>query len=414
MKFISSLILIFGLVLGIQAAELPYVGDGRVAPKETTVTLPTIDPINYDTISFTPIDVTSIDQPETVTVDTVTVEDFTKGFDEQFAKHAEFRKLVKDQRNVSHHKDLMGLGDNSIDKWIAIYKNTYEPIEKIELPKGVKMIAEMQMPQNETEANTLYGNLIYRKAQGFNAVLLVFHGNEQTYDLVDLVNAVKTKLDMKVWFAFGGMESLLDSQVFINPDKYSDLLIKVASVCDGFLANYRRTSSHLFIQDDAFMRYTAEQVRIGNPLIPIVGEIYLGQTAASDDNSLNNTGKRRWNPGRHAHNWDTLIASKVENGSGYLLVNMTSFGYNPRGIMNSVLKDYTEPKYVLISGPTVYFLSLHKTTTTYEQDMKDIKYLMDRWTKAGAYGCVVMHGDGYGLNGYPSDNMSKTHYTKLK
>ena len=107
MKFIPSLILMFGLVLGIQAAELPYVGDGRVAPKEATVTLPTIDPINYDTISFKPIDITTIDQPEAVTVNTVTVEDFTKGFDEQFAKHAEFRKLVKDQRNVSHHKDLM-------------------------------------------------------------------------------------------------------------------------------------------------------------------------------------------------------------------------------------------------------------------------------------------------------------------
>ena len=415
MKLFSTFILLASLTVGVHAATLPYIGDGRTAPKAVEATpLPSIDAITIDTISFEGIQLQQIADPEKVTVDEVKVDDFTQGFSEKFAKHAAFRKLVKDKRNVLHHADLMGLGESCIDKWISIYKDTYYAIDYIEPPKDLKMIAEMQMPKSAEQAKILAENLAYRKKQGFNAVLLVFHGNEQAYDLVDLVKAVKAEYQLNVWFAFGGQESLLDSQVFINPDKYSELLVKLAGVCDGFLANYRRTSSHLFIQDEAFMNYTADQLRIGNPNIPIIGELYFGQTAASDDNTLNNTKKRMWNPNRAAHNWNTLIASKVENGSGYLIVNMTTYGYNPTGIMTRVLKDYPGPKYAMINGPSAYFLSLHKTSTTYNQDMIAILHLIQRWISAGAYGCVVTHGDGYGLNGQPTDNMSETHYSKLK
>ena len=110
------------------------------------------------------------------------------------------------------------------------------------------------MPKNIEQARILLQNLQYRKSQGFNAVLLSFDGDQNFQDLNDLVVYIKQKFNMQVWFTFGSVQDL-NKQVFINPQKYSELLSNLALTCDGFLANWKRTSSHLFIQDEQFKNF---------------------------------------------------------------------------------------------------------------------------------------------------------------
>jgi hypothetical protein len=53
--------------------------------------------------------------------------------------------------------------------------------------------------------------------------------------------------------------------------KYTQILRESAPYISGYINSWRRTSVHLWKQDDAFMNYTNTILRQSNPNLPIVG-----------------------------------------------------------------------------------------------------------------------------------------------
>lgn len=397
-------ILLTTLIMGVFAEDTlpPYVGDTRAKVATVAATTINVQPIAVDEISVDPI------TTSTITSDTIKIPDLQEGLDAIAENVKELNTLMIDKRNMLSDTTLHNPNNAGVKKWISIYQNSYAPVAKIPLPKGTRMIAEVRMPQNLEQAKILKENLDYRKAQGYNAVLVTFYGTEEIADLTALITYLKND-GFKVWFAFSGKEDLKES-VFLDPDRYATYLQSLAAVSDGFLSHWRRTSSHLFVQDDAFMAYTAQWVRIGNPEIPILGEIYYGETAPIFQ-------KVDWVksfPSQDLYyDYNNLVIRMVQGGSGYLISNFSTQNINVEGVMKNLLGKIQEPKYILITGPSVYFLSSKRTSTTYEQDLATMKKIEDRWIQAGCIGVVVTHGDGSDT-GVVSDNMSQYSYKNLK
>lgn len=397
-------ILLTTLIMGVFAEDTlpPYVGDTRAKVATVAATTINVQPIAVDEISVDPI------TTSTITSDTIKIPDLQEGLDAIAENVKELNTLMIDKRNMLSDTTLHNPSNTGVKKWISIYQNTYAPITKVPLPSGTRMIAEVRMPQNLEQAKILKENLDYRKAQGYNAVLVTFYGTEEIADLTALITYLKND-GFKVWFAFSGKEDLKES-VFLDPDRYATYLQSLAAVSDGFLSHWRRTSSHLFVQDDAFMAYTAQWVRIGSPEIPILGEIYYGETAPIFQ-------KVDWVksfPSQDLYyDYNNLVIRMVQGGSGYLISNFSTQNINVEGVMKNLLGKIQEPKYILITGPSVYFLSSKRTSTTYEQDLATMKKIEDRWIQAGCIGVVVTHGDGSDT-GVVSDNMSQYSYKNLK
>lgn len=398
--------------LGDGAVTLPpYVGDARTtktivavadlksnkSEKENDLVIPELS-IPTLTIPESPT-IKTIDNYTPVAISELKIEDMQGVIDSAAEKVKYIRNNFVDQRNVLQN-NLFLTSDSVADKWIQIYNFSYPTIGDGELPPGTKMIAEVRMPTSLEQAQTLYDNLAFRKKQGYNSVLLTFDGSEKVQDLCDLATYIK-EFGFNVWFAFGGKEDIRET-TFIDPDTYAEYLYNLATICDGFISHWRRTSSHLFLQDDAFMQYTAFWVRSGKMTIPILGEIYLGETYATSE-------KYDWiKPIRTNSNGlkVNLVERLVGGGSGYLLVNFGTNNINAEWVMNVLLKSVDKPKYILINGPSVYYLTSGKTTSDHSKNLAEIEAIEQRWLKAGCIGVVVLHGDG-SEGTYVSDNMSE-------
>ena len=405
MKYLNIFGILFCMTFCIMAENAlpPYVGDNRSAQVTTSNTaMIEVAPISIDEITITPI------TTHTITSDTIEIPDLQKGLDGIAENIKVLNNLMIDKRNMLNDAALHTPDNTVVKRWISIYQNQYAPVTKVNLPSGIRMIAEVRMPQNQDQARILKENLDYRKAQGYNSILVTFYGTEEISDLTDLILYLKN-YGFKVWFAFSGKEDLKES-VFMDPDRYAIYLQSLAAVSDGFISHWRRTSSHLFIQDDAFMAYTAQWVRIGNPEIPILGEIYFGETASISQKVDWIKQFKSYDP---YYEYNNLVIRMVQGGSGYLISNFSTTNINVEGVMKNLLGDVKEPKYILITGPSVYFLSSKKTSTTYEQDLQAIKKIEERWLQAGCTGVIVTHGDGSDT-GAVSDNMSQYSYKNIK
>ena len=286
---------------------------------------------------------------------------------------AECRQFFRDQRMVQHDSSL-GIDNTAANKWLEIYrKNQKYDLEFVRLPAGIRMIAEIHHPINQS---VLRKNLAFYKQQNFNAVLLTFgYSGEKISDLLCTVGTVK-RYGMKLFIAYAGPEDLKHS-VLQDPDGLAEKL-KVLSVnADGFLLGWRRTSLHLFEQDAAYINYILKQVRSWNKNIAILGEAYYGQTASSN------------------HKLRNLQYNVPANTSGVL---MTGLGYNGVAVdlvLNKLLvKIKRQPKLALITGDRPYYATRAKNGKTFAQNLAIKKAIADRWIAAGASGVIVLHGDG--------------------
>lgn len=298
------------------------------------------------------------------------------GIDDFRAAGAKLLPLLGDRRNAAASASMLG-NRAAAGRWLEIYRTGFPAAERIPLPSGVRMIAEVRLPQDADHAAILEDNLKIRKEQGFNAVLMTFDGTENPADLVALARHIKTA-GFNVWFAFGGREDL-KAEVFPDPERLAGMLKSLAEVSDGFFACWRRTSAHLFVQDDAFMAFTAACVRLGSPKIPMAGEIYRGVTGDSGGRTV-------------------LTARAAAGSGGMLVVNLGAGNVAVESVMNGLLADYkSEPLYILVTGERSYMPA--------GGDMRAIRRIEDRWLKAGAAGTVVMHAGGSD-EGFVSDDMS--------
>ena len=286
---------------------------------------------------------------------------------------AQCKRFFRDQRMVRHDSTL-GIDNTAANKWLEIYRqNQKYDLEFVRLPAGIRMIAEIHHPINQS---VLRKNLAFYKKQNFNAALLTFgYSGEKISDLLCTVDTVK-RYGMKLFIAYAGPEKLQHS-VLQDPDDLAEKL-KVLSVnADGFLLGWRRTSLHLFEQDAAYINYILKQVRSWNKNIAIIGEAYYGQTASSN------------------HKLRNLQYNVPANTSGVLV---TGLGYNGVAVdlvLNKLLvKIKRQPKLALITGDRPYYATRAKNGKTFAQNLAIKKALADRWLSAGASGVIVLHGDG--------------------
>lgn len=307
------------------------------------------------------------------------------------------REQIIDQYSLSNDPSLFRENRNILEKWMDIYEQDWPCTAVGMIPNDVRMIAEVQLPVNKDQAILLYDNLTLRKQEGYNAVLLTFAGTENSDYLMSLALYLKN-MGFNVWFAFGGPEQL-KAPVYIDPDQYMDYLLKLSAVCDGFISHWRRTSSHLWIQDQQFMNFTAAMIHSVNPSMPILGELYFGPTAM-------NVKRLDWIvqvPGSKLDGHvPQLIPRKAVCASGYVITNLSTANVNVKGVLTTLLSAFHGSNYVVITGPRVYYLTSGKSDTTYEEDRAAIVALEQRWKAAGIAGTITLHGDG----SEDTDNMS--------
>lgn len=288
------------------------------------------------------------------------------------------KKLFRDQRNILYDRTL-SIDNISLSKWISIYqKNEAYTPKFVELEKGLRLIAEIHYP---ADAAILDKNLEFYASKGYNGVLLTFgYSDKETIgDLVTLAEYVKSK-ELKVFFAFAGPESLSHT-VFINPEKYAFWLSSLARVCDGFIIGWRRTSAHLFEQDEQWITYTLKSVRSGNPDIPVIGEAYYGQTYSSNESSR------------------CLHYNIPENSSAVMIAGLGLNGVSAELCMNDLLSKIKDlNRIALIVGDKPYYGTTHNNGKSFPENLVIKQKLEQRWIKAGCSGTITLHGDGSDLS----------------
>lgn len=290
---------------------------------------------------------------------------------QEFVK--ECRKLFKDQRGIQYDRTI-SIDNQSLASWMKLYRQKFSYTASfVKLPENIRMVAEIHHPIN---VDVLDKNLEFYAARGYNSVLITFgYEGEMIGQLLDVAELVKSK-GMNPWFAYAGPEKLQHS-VFKDPTELKSILGSFARVCSGFFIGWRRTSAHLFEQDQYFTSYMISAVRTANPALPIVGEAYYGQSASSN------------------HNLNNLEYNIPANSSGVLI---SGLGYNRvavEPVLNGLLKKIkTMDRLVLITGDKPYYATRALNNKTFLENLKIKENLAERWKAAGCSGVVVLHGDG--------------------
>ena len=347
------------------AVELPQVNTAVELPQvNTAVELPQMSDLS---------DLSDLSDIKTVAIATPQVTNPAKRIPLVQKFFAQCKRFFRDQRMVRHDSTL-GIDNTAANKWLEIYRqNQKYDLEFVRLPAGIKMIAEIHHPIDQ---NVLRKNLAFYKQQNFNAALLTFgYSGEKISDLLCTVDTVKS-YGLKLFIAYAGPEDLKHS-VLQDPDELAEK-IKILSInADGFLLNWRRTSLHLFEQDEAYINYILKQVRSWNKNIAILGEAYYGQTASSN------------------HKLRNLQYNVPENVSGVLISGLGYNGVAVELVLNKILTKIKEQsKIALITGDRPSYATRSNNGKTFAQNLEIKKALADRWLSAGASGVIVLHGDG--------------------
>ena len=409
MKYLSF-ILIFFTVLTIHAIP-PYVGDGKSRinfwiEKEVDNTSKNkiiVSKINRSTLKK------SILKSSKIKISTVEKTMLNKSsiFDTINKTNTTIKgieSLVFDKRNVFWNSGFTKDELEIYKQWIEIYKQNWELPITGSLPTNMKMIAEIRMPQDKSQAEILEKNLNIRKNQGFDSVLVTFDGSENPEDLATLANYLKVDCGWKVWFAFGGKDDL-NVKTYLYPEDLKKQLYYLGKICDGYLSHWRRTSSHLFIQDQVYMDFLAQCVKLANPQIPVLGEIYFGETYESNETPQ---WIQHWGYSELGYK-QSFVWRKPTCANGWLIVNLGGPRINLEGIKTTILDKDKLPKAVLLTGPGINYLSSNKLIFSREIIQNSINKQMGKWKKLGINLFIVTHGDG-NETAMSSDNLSTTLY----
>ena len=303
---------------------------------------------------------------------------------ENLPKLIEFQKKLsmyfKDQRSISRDTNV-DVNNPIIHKWIEIYKNYKNvSISYIPLTKPIKMISEAVVPRTNEELEILTNNINFFKTKGYNSVLLNFDGTESTSDLLKTILYIKS-LGMDVYASYGGVESL-NTTVFIDPATLREYLITIAPYIDGYIIGWRRTSGHLFEMDQEYMNYIVKTLRDKNPNLPIIGEIYFG-------NSHKNPEENKWG----------FVCNIPQNASAVLINNFGYFNVNLNYVLNTLLpKKITGfnkmTKIGLVLGYRPYYASRNDINWSFKKNLDAKSIIENEFTSNGCYGTLTLSNDG--------------------
>jgi len=296
--------------------------------------------------------------------------------------------FIKDRYTKTGDKGFRKKNRGMFKKWKAFNKKKFKTIKYIPFTDTkLKMLAEIRKEGNK---KNLRAELKYFKKMGYNAVLACWRGGG-TNPLIKRIKIAK-KLGYKVWFTFGGKESV-STPIYLPPKMYGKRLQELAKLCDGFVLGWRRSSRHLFQPEKGWTNYTLQQVRKGNKKILLFGEVYF------DYNS--ETRKH----GDVAYNIPA-------NMSGVITVNCGVGNSYAKGIMKFVRKKTSLSLINVVVGEKPYYMSRNNTHKTKTVNRSIITRIEKRFISAGFAGTITLSGDGSDGN-YPpniTDNVAQSEW----
>lgn len=283
---------------------------------------------------------------------------------------AVMQKLFRDQRGLKFDRTA-NVQNSAFMKWVEIYKNYKKQEHPVyPIPAGIRMIAEVQVNK---DLSHLPGNLEFYKSKGYNSVLFVINGKETAQD-AEKVCKIITEKGLKLFFAFSPKDhdGELSASVFPDPDQLSDTLRLTALYAEGFLLNWRRTSSHYFLHDSAWDDWMIRTVRSGKCNLPILGEFYQGTTAEK--------------------NFFHVTTNMPSGTSGCVIQGSGHRGRYARFVLyiaKKWVKD--QPFLAVILGERPNYLKTSKKNFTEHLQIK--KQLEEEYLKYGCSGTITLHSD---------------------
>ena len=285
------------------------------------------------------------------------------------------QKLFRDQRNLMYDPSV-GIDSASWTKWIKIYQSdeykNYSP-EYVELKTGLRIINEVQCPENTEQFQKMSENLEYYQSRGYNAVLVTFTTGETLYRLSDTIDYLKS-LGLKIVIAYAGRENLNES-LFRDPDTLAKFLRELGAKADALLLGWGRTSLHLFLPDRSWTNFLIKNARSKNSRLGVVGMAYFGETAEKQIG---------------------VTYDVPENCSAVLIVGLGFPGASTKTTLKKLFPEIIDHphKIGLVVGERPYFDSLHDTGKTKKQNDQIKRRIELRLLQAGCDSTMTYRGDG--------------------
>lgn len=267
------------------------------------------------------------------------------------------------------------------------------------LTKDARVIAEVRSPRSFQQQETLRRNIEFYKANGYNAVLYVVTERDTVETARDTCVVIRY-YGMRIYLVFGGTESLYTAA---NPDpvKLREVLNAAAPYAECFMLSWRRTSAHLLLQDSAYMKYLIGCVRETNPDIPVLGELFYGESF----NKVNNDVRFGL-----AENLDDCVCGALVTGLG---TSRTDYD-NAVPLLKSKLPSGAGTLAMVIIGERPYYLTQGERPA-FNKSLATKRRLEDRARAAGFRITVTMSDDGSDGRYHTDENnnLSETLYTQL-
>lgn len=313
---------------------------------------------------------------------------------EQFIKTT--NEVFRDKRMVSYDKTIIK-SNTIINDWLEIYKEykNKPDVKYIPIQKKFRMITEVRIPKTSKQLNILTENLKYYKSEGYDSVLVAFDKNDSPSEILNTIKYIIQYGQMNVWAAYSGKETLQES-VFMDVQQYKLILQTIAPYIHGYVNSWRRTSAHLWAQDQEFMKFTNTVLRSINPNLPILGELYYGNTHKYD--SVGNIG---------------FEMNNFKNSSAVMIVNFGFKRIDVNYLFDTVLKPYigNNPTVACVVGHKPYYMTTYKNGLDYKENMAIKHEVENRFLAKGCVGVITLSNDGKGLS---TNNLSETLFSTLQ
>jgi len=341
--------------------------------------------------------------PDTASPDASSPNSGASGYTASLAKALEqdmlLQALFRDQRSIDY--DANRHSNPHVAKWLEIYRlYANVTLMRIPLDKPVRIITEVRQPKTGDGYRILAENLAYYKGRGYDAALLTFYGSESPDELKDLARRIHAA-GLAVWFAYAGPERLQHS-IFIDPALLRAQIRALATVSDGMLLGWRRTSPHLLLMDPPYMAFIGSCARQANPRIAICGAYYIGNTA------------------EHPHEGKPGIGINCPEWASCAIVYNLGYDlpFNLKPILAHIAKSLPNdiPLIGNVLGSRPYYLSRNPTHKTQAENQLIKESIEKRFSSAGALGTITLHDDGRdGVGGEPiNNNLAETPFAELQ
>ncbi len=122
-------------------------------------------------------------------------------------------------------------------------------------------------------------DFLFLRGVGFDGIVLLVDAMEEPTDAVRSIHAAHGA-GLLVFVAWCPPRESLEATVFPDPARLGAILRRTGAAADALIVGWRRTSIHLLQQDRAYSAFLIASARADRPDLPVIGEIYTGETAA--------------------------------------------------------------------------------------------------------------------------------------